>query len=86
MTPFSKAIIGHSHLDQRTSTSRTPAIATISFATEKVSVSITADDDTASEPGSDKRSFTISEISDPGRFDGDLAISGTAQNGIDYCR
>ena len=52
---------------------------------QKVTVSIVAEDDTASEPGADTGLFTISRGA---VVNGDLtvnfAISGTALNGIDY--
>lgn len=63
-----------------------PGTATISILDQqKASVSIIASDSTASEPGSDTGEFTISRGSVVnGDLTVNLAISGTALNGIDY--
>ncbi len=63
-----------------------PATATLYIADdEKATVTITASDDTASEPGENLGSFVISRGDmSSGPLTVYLAISGTAGNGIDY--
>ncbi len=63
-----------------------PGTATlVIFDNEKPTVTITATDDTASEPGEDFGEFVISRGSvTKGALAVYLAISGTARNGVDY--